>query len=431
MKEKEAKAGDIVRIKTSSEEYEGTLIESYNPDVILVKIKSGYNVGINKKDIKKVEKIGTAEKKGFPEAKAKETGKKLPGVSFIVTGGTISSRVDYATGGVKSLMNPEEIFAMAPKVYDIVKINRIEKPFMMLSENMTSENWKEIAKTAEKLLNDKENKGIVITHGTDILHYTAAALSFMLKNLNKPVVLTYAQKSIDRGSTDASLNLTCAAAAAVSDIAEVMLVGHASENDDFCYAIRGTKTRKMHSSRRDAFRPINDLPIAKISEEGKIEILDKFSRINKRNDKKVVADTAFEDKVALIKFYPGAKPDMIEFLIKQGYKGIVIEATGLGHVVTEGKNDWIPSIKRAVENGIIVCITTQTLYGRVDPYVYAPGRKLKDAGALFLEDMLPETAYVKLGWVLGHAKGKEAEKLMMQNIAGEFNKKVSEKTFLF
>jgi len=437
MKEKEAnskeKAGDIVKIRTSSESYEGTIIESYDPKIILLKLKSGYNIGIEKKDVKKMVKVGEAEKKGFPEAEIKEKEKvKKPGVSLIVTGGTISSRLDYATGGVKWLMNPKEIFAMAPKVNDIVKINKIEKPFMMASENMSSENWKQIAKTAEKLLNDDENKGIIITHGTDTLHYTAAALSFMLKNLNKPVILTYAQRSTDRGSTDTSLNLTCAASAAISDIAEVMLVGHASENDDFCYAIRGTKARKMHSSRRDTFRPINDLPIAKISEEGKIEIMDKFSEIRKRNDKKVVADTNFEEMVALIKFYPGAKPDIIEFLIKQKYKGVVIEATGLGHVATEeSKNNWLPAIKKAIDNGMIICITTQTLYGRVDPYVYAPGRKLLDAGVLFLEDMLPETAYIKLGWVLGHAKGEEAKKLMMQNIAGEFNPKISQKTFLF
>ena len=432
-KEKEVKAesGDIVRIKTPSEEYEGTIIESYDPKIILLKLKSGYNIGIEKKDIKKMEKTGKAEKKGFPEAEIKGKEKQLPSISVIATGGTISSRIDYATGGVKWLMKPEEIFALAPKMHDIASIKSVEKPFMAFSEDMSSEHWKQIAKTAEKLLNDKENKGIIITHGTDTLHYTAAALSFMLKNLNKPVILTYAQRSTDRGSTDTSLNLTCSAYAAISDIAEVMIVGHASENDDFCYAIRGTKARKMHSSRRDAFRPINDLPIAKISEEGKVEIMDKFEKINKRNEGKVIADTAFEDKITLVKFYPGAKPEIIDFYIKHGYKGIVIEATGLGHVATESEHNWMPAIKKAIDAGMIVCVTTQTIYGRVDPYVYSTGRKLLDAGVLYLDDMTSETAYVKLGWVLGHAKGEEAKKLMMQNIAGEFNKKVSEKTFLF
>jgi glutamyl-tRNA(Gln) amidotransferase subunit D len=189
----------------------------------------------------------------------------------------------------------------------------------------------------------------------------------------------------------------------------------------------------MHSSRRDAFRPINDLPIAKISEDGKIDILDKFEKINKRDEKKkVIADTAFEDKVALIKFYPGASPDILEFLVKEKYKGIVIEATGLGHIAAEeSKNNWFPAIKKAIEAGVIICITTQTIYGRVDPYVYSPGRQLQELGAIFLEDMTSETAYIKLGWVLGHTKGKEARELMLQNITGEFNKKVSENSFLF
>jgi len=435
MRKKETKidAGSIVKIKTVSEEYEGTIIESYNPEIILLKLKSGYNIGIQKKDIKKIEKKGEAEKKSFPTAEFKGKEKSLPSISIIATGGTISSRIDYTTGGVKWLMKPEEIFALAPKVHDIAKIKSIEKPFMVASENMSSEHWKQIAKTAEKLLNDKDNKGIIITHGTDTLHYTAAALGFMLKNLNKPVILTYAQRSTDRGSTDTSLNLTCSAYAAISDIAEVMLVGHASENDDFCYAIRGTKARKMHSSRRDAFRPINDLPIAKISEDGKMEIIDKFGKMNRRDEnKKVVADTAFEDKVALVKFCPGATPDIIEFLTKEKYKGIVIEATGLGHIATEeSKNNWLPAVKKAIDAGILVCITTQTIYGRVDPYVYSPGRRLQELGAIFLEDMSSETAYIKLGWVLGHAKGAEAKNMMLQNITGEFNKKISENTFLF
>ncbi len=426
---KDAKEGDIVKVRTSDEEVEGIVIPSFDEDVLLLKLNTGYNLGIERSKVKKVTKIGHKKSEAFPEAKAEQK-KGKQGISMIVTGGTISSRLDYNTGGVMPLMSPQQLFFLAPKLLDSVKINKIERPFTVWSENMAPKHWQQIAKLAASLLNKKENKGIIITHGTDTLHYTAAALSFMLKNLNKPVVLTYSQRSTDRGSTDTVLNLTCAGHAALSDIAEVMLVGHASSNDTFCYALRGTKCRKMHTSRRDAFRPINDLPLAKIDESGKIEVMNKF---NKRDEKmNVVADTAFEEKVALVKFFPGADPKIIDFYLREGYKGLVIEATGMGHVSTDGKGSWLPELKKAADKGMVICFAPQTIYGRLDPYVYAAGRMLLDSGVVYLEDLHPETAFVKLGWVLGHEKDPEkAKKMMLQNLAGEFNKKITDKTFLF
>ncbi len=305
-------------------------------------------------------------------------------------------------------------------------MNRIERPFTLLSENMQPKNWQEIAKIAADLLNKKENRGVIITHGTDTLHYTAAALSFMLKNLNKPVILTYSQKSTDRGSTDAVLNLTCSGFAAVSDIAEVMLVGHSGPNDDKCYAIHGTKARKMHTSRRDAFRPINDIALAEIDGDGNIKTNKEYRK--RDESKKVIADTAFEEKIAVIKAYPGADPKILDYYMKEGYRGILIEATGLGHTSIE----WIPKIKEATAKGILICFAPQTIYGKLDPYVYSNGRDLLNAGVIFLDDILPETAYVKLGWVLGHEKNPiKARALMLTNMANEFNPKISEDSFLY
>lgn len=430
--ELEEKAGVVVAIKTEEEEIKGTLLPSFDPSLLLLKLENGYNIGIERSKIKSIKKIGEAKSVEFPSAEVKEKGKPdKPGISLIATGGTIASRLDYATGAVKWLMTPEQLFFLAPKLFDIVKINKMARPFMIGSENMTPQYWQTIAKEAASLLNEKENQGIIITHGTDTLHYTGAALSFMLRNLNKPVVLTYSQRSTDRGSTDTVLNLTCSAYAALSNIAEVMLVGHATPNDDYCMAIRGVKARKMHSSRRDTFRPINELPIAKISEDGKITIINE--NFIRRNNKKVIADTKFDEKVALVKYYPGAKPDIIEYFANKGFKGIVVEAVGLGHVATEESPcNWLPTLKKVIDSGIVVCFAPQTLYGRLDPYVYVTGRKLLDIGVLFLEDMLPEVAYVKLGWVLGHERNSEKiKKLMLTNMAGELNKRISTKTFLY
>ena len=299
---------------------------------------------------------------------------------------------------------------------------------MKASEDMDYKDWQKIAKVAEKFLNDGNIKGIIITHGTDFLHYTSSALSFFLRDLNKPVVLTYSQRSIDRASSDANLNLQCAALAAISDIAEVMLVGHANSDDNFCYAMPGTKVRKLHSSRRDAFKVVNGKPFAKIFPEGKIEIISEYNL--KGNKGKVNVDSKFEEKVALIKVYPGQDPSILDYYVKNKYKGIVLEMSGLGHISTmRARKGWTKKLKEIQQrHKIIVCATSQCINGRVDPLVYSNGRELLGTGIIYLEDMLSETALVKLGWVLGHknwAKDKKKiEEIMLTNIAGELSERL-------
>jgi glutamyl-tRNA(Gln) amidotransferase subunit D len=200
-------------------------------------------------------------------------------------------------------------------------------------------------------------------------------------------------------------------------------------SDDYCIFTRGTKVRKMHTSRRDAFRPINDRPLAKVWPDGKIQ---KMQKVPARSKSGAKADTAFEPKVALIKSYPGRMPDIIDFYVGRGYRGLVLEATGLGQVPTYGKVSWVESIKKATEKGVLVCGAAETVYGRLNPNVYTEGRMLKEAGVLYLQDMLPETAYVKLGWVLGHTKSAEkAREMMVTNYAGEITERTLPGTFLY
>ena len=435
MKDKEAASGARVQIKVKDKIYEGNLLESYEKDALLLKLDSGYNIGFGRKDIDsiKVLKHGNPqEKKAGPGEKISPQKKNLPGISMIITGGTISSQLDYKTGGVKPLTSPEQLLSVAPKLLETVNIRKLEQPFSISSENMTPREWQKMAGLAAKLLNEKENQGLIITHGTDALHYTSAALSFMLRDLNKPVCFTYSQRSIDRGSSDATMNLQAAGFASLSQMAECMLVGHATSSDNFCYAIRGTKVRKMHTSRRDTFKAINDFPLAKIWPDGKLEILNKNYK-KRDNNRQVNEDTAFEEKVALIKYYPGASSDLLEALIDKKYKGIVIEGTGLGHVATsESRLNWLPAIKRAIQQGVIVAVAAQTIFGRLQPQVYSEGRELAATGVIHTEDMLPEVAYIKLGWVLGHTQNeKEVKHLMGTNIAGEINRSLSEKDFLY
>jgi glutamyl-tRNA(Gln) amidotransferase subunit D len=420
-----AQPGDLVEIHLTKIIYEGTLLESPESEkgIVLLKLGTGYNIGFNKKDIADIKVLKKSPEKKEP-AEIKHS-KEKPNVAMILTGGTIASRYNPRTGGVHPLTNSEDLFKFYPEIFDKVNVVKVEVPFMKFSEEMDYKDWQKIAKACEKLLNDSNIKGVIITHGTDFLHYTSAALSFFLRNLNKPVVLTYSQRSIDRASSDANLNLQCSALAAISDIAEVMIVGHGSSNDDFCYAMPGTKVRKLHTSKRDAFKVINGEPFAKIfADENRIDRISEYSVRDTK--KKVKSDLKFEEKVALVKFYPGQEPEILDYYLKNKFRGIVIEMSGLGHV----SSSWIRKIKEITDKGITVCGVSQCINGRVDPLVYSTGRKLIEAGVIYLEDMLAETALVKLGWVLGHGEWIKSKDLikekMLHNFAGELNKRLSE-----
>ncbi len=422
-----AEPGDYVEIHLMKTIYEGILLEVPKSEkgIVLLKLGSGYNIGFNKRDITEIKVL----KKGIEKKEEIEIKKdrEKQNIALIITGGTIAARLNPLKGGVDWLTNPESLFKFYPELFEKVNVLKVEVPFMKASEDMDFRDWQKIARIAAKLLNDSNIKGIIITHGTDFLHYTSAALSFMLGKLNKPVVLTYSQRSIDRASSDANLNLQCSALAAISDIAEVMLVGHASQNDDFCYAMLGTKVRKLHTSRRDAFRIINGKPIAKIYPE-RIEILREHKMRNKIN---VKTDVKFEEKVALVKIYPGQNPDILNYYLKNKYKGIILEMSGLGHAPTmRARKGWTRKLKEVIGRGVVVCAASQTIYGRLDPLVYSNGREILETGVIYLEDMLSETALIKLGWVLGHkewAKSKEKVKAkMLENFAGELNKRLEE-----
>jgi len=425
--------GDRVEVKTKTQTYTGLVMPSPETerDLLIIKLSTGYNLPIRLTKEINVKKIGSESFEGLPEYKPLVK-KELPSISIITTGGTITSRVDYKTGAVTSLKSAEELLLTIPELHDIVNIRKIIKPFTLMSEDMTFREWGAIAKAVADEINTNDS-GVIVTHGTDTLHYTAAALSFMLRNLSKPVAVVGGQRSSDRGSFDGAMNLICAAHYCKSDIAEVAVVMHGNISDDICLANRGVNVRKMHTSRRDAFRPINELPIAEIHTNGNIRVLNQVHK--KRKSEETVADTRFEEKVALLKYFPGADPEILYHMIEKGYRGIVIEATGLGHVSTSPlnkKTSWLPAIQEAVQKGVVVCFAPQTIYGRLEPYVYTNARIMLDAGVIFLENVLPETAYVKLGWVLGHTQDNdEAKKLMLENLSGEIVERILPETFLY
>jgi len=422
MQQSEFEEGDRIRVRKGTDSgttvYEGIFMPSASKNIV-IKLDSGYNIGIRPQDveIELVSKAGVVQEHKAVEAPEAQRTERLPVLAILSTGGTIASKVDYRTGAVSPQFTTADILEAIPELGRIATITG-RVVYSILSENMRAAYWQRLAAEVYAEIQNGAD-GIIVTHGTDTMGYTAAALAFMVQT-PVPVVLVGSQRSSDRPSSDASMNAICAAKVATSDIAEVVVVMHGSTSDDFCLIHRGTKVRKMHTSARTAFQSINDEPIGRVryssGDVASVRIEATTAPYVRRGERELELRDALEARCALIKFFPGEDPAVLAYFVEQGYKGLVVEGTGLGHVSAE----WIPSIRSAVERGIPVVMTSQCLYGAICDRVYDTGRDLLHAGIIEAEDMLPETALVKLMWVLGQTSDMEAVRQMMQeNIAGE------------
>lgn len=421
-----AKAGDKVKIITKDKTYTGVLIE--RPKMVpgasvILKLENGYNIGIGRKKIKSMTVVKTAKKtKQVRQVVMKNN--SLPNVTILSTGGTISSKVDYTTGGVFPTLAAADFLKAEPKLaeyanYDFKQVSQV------LSEDICPGDWIKLAKGIDAEIK-KGKHGIIVTHGTDTMAYTSAAISFMVQNSPIPIIFVGAQRSVDRGSSDAFPNLLSAAITATKwDGAETVICMHESSNDTTNILIRGTKARKMHTERRDAFRPINNAPLARVDYRGNIL---RTAGYKKRGERKHLLNTKLDTKVALVWTYPGIDSGIIDYYIKNKYHGIVLAGTGLGHV----PHAMIKILKTANKKGIPVVMTSQCLYGRTNSNVYETARRLMiDAKVIYGADMLPETAFVKLMHVLGQTKEYgEVKGLMEANIAGEITECTGPDTFL-
>jgi len=413
-----AEIGDIIRVTKDGETYEGILIprsEYGDKKHIIIKLKSGYNVGIRVDPTTQVKKVGVGVKPTFSPPPLPKQKQGLPKVAIVSTGGTIASRVDYRTGGVRPALSASDLYSVVPELSEIAIVDT-QILFSLYSENITAKHWSETAKNVAKHI-EKGAAGVVVAHGTDTLGYTAAALSFALQDLPVPVIMVASQRSADRPSSDAATNLIGAVKAAASaPFAEVVVAMHETVSDKSITFHRGTKVRKCHTSRRDTFRSINASPLAKM-ENDQITILVEDYR--KRNpSRKLVLKPNFDEKVALVKFHPSLNPEVIEWYVNKGYRGIILEGTGLGHV----GNYCFSAIQKAIENDVVVAMTSQCIWGRLGMNVYDQGRDLLAMRVLPLEDMLPETALVKLMWIFGQTTNmEEAKGLLTENIAHEIS----------
>lgn len=407
-------------IKTTRGDFEGILLpRSENDDDrhLVLKLATGYNIGIATDTILDMKETGYKEahykipEKEFPFSPEK------PNVKLFGTGGTIASRLDYRTGAVIPAFSPGELYGAVPELADISNLTT-EKLFAVFSENMGPEQYKKLAVSIGKEI-EKGIDGIVIGHGTDTMHHTAAALSYMVQDSPVPIVLVGSQRSSDRPSSDAALNLIHSTkTAAESDIAEVMVCMFGPTSDKYSLLHQGTRVRKMHSSYRSTFRTIGEIPLAMVDRNKITPIKNDYHR--RRKDRQVKIFPYFEEKVSIVYYYPNMQPDIIDSLVDNGYRGIIIAGTGLGHV----NKPLYPAIERATQKGVAIYMTVQTLWGYVHMFVYDTGRDLMSKGIIPAENMLPEVAYIKLGWALGQTDDlDEVRRLMLTPICGDITKR--------
>lgn len=447
----DARIGDTISLKTTdNDQVIGVLMpryESADDDHIVIKLKSGYNIGIETTKILSVANLtpytnqivsnttsqisyrtkdcdagvgGTANKKIY------QCSDPLPNIALISTGGTIASKIDYRTGGVRSALSASDLYASIPELGKYASIDP-EVVLNEYSENLKPEHWTLIAnKVAEKIKTGRY-RGIIISHGTDTMHYTASALSFALQNLPIPVVLVGAQRSSDRPSSDAALNLIGAAVFCIkSNYSGIFVAMHAGPSDDVIACHVGTRVRKNHTSRRDAFESIDMEPIALIKGDNLEMQLQQQPQVklhprNNTNSNFLVRP-AYDRRVLFMKYHPGFDPRLLANLITRlDYKAIVLEGTGLGHISSE----CMPEIRRMIDSGMLVFMTSQCLWGRTRMTVYDTGRDLLKVGVIPLSDMLPETALVKAMWVIANSQDREHSKQsMQQSIANEITSSI-------
>jgi len=407
--------GDFIKIIKGTKVYKGTLMPHHRfskEELINLKREDGYNIGIDIDESTDIELIKRRKKSLEEDIEELELDKNKPKISILGTGGTIASYVDYDTGAVHPAQSAEEMLYSNPEIGEIC-FPSVEILFSKLSEDIEPKDWIIIA---DKVLDEFRSgaEGVVIAHGTDTMSYTSAALSFLLKYVPKPIVLVGSQRSSDRPSSDSHLNLLSAIEVAKSELNGVFVVMHDDMSDDRCAIHRGTKVRKMHTSRRDAFQSINTEPIGYIyPNNGEIEISGHISEIE---EAELCKYGSIEPNVSLIYSNPSLSEDELRSAGEKN-KGIVIAGTGLGHVKTQ----LIPVIKEIVENGTHVVMTSQCLYGTVNCNVYSSGRKLIEAGVIPCGDMLPETALVKMMWAL--TLDEDLRDTMKSNIAGELTER--------
>ncbi|MBS3175616.1 Glu-tRNA(Gln) amidotransferase subunit GatD [Candidatus Woesearchaeota archaeon] len=418
---------DLVKIeRKDGAVFEGLQLLSPNKDVIVLKLSNGYNIGILESNIKKKETVKKAvqEEKVSTPQKPRIINHLLPKIAILTTGGTIASKIDYETGAVSADITAEEFIGHYPLLTEFCN-PEARMIAQMMSESFRFAHYNLFAQEILKEIK-KGAKGIILAQGTDTLHYTSAALSFMFENLPVPIVIVGSQRSSDRPSTDAYLNLMNAAYfIAHTDFKGVAVCMHENTDDENCIIMHGCKVRKMHTSRRDAFRPINIPPLAQVNFIKK-EIKYLYPYQKEVNGELTIKPFKPEIKVGIVKTHTNMWPEQFEPYLH--FDGVVFEGTGIGQLPNtvfdeHGKiNEKNREVIKKIAQKTVAVWAPQTIYGRTDMNVYSEGRiNIEDGIVGNYHDMTPETAFIKLAWLLSNYTKEETKKLFAVNLRGEIS----------
>ncbi len=436
-----------VRIEVKSHnglvKFEGIVLHSASKDYLTLKLFNGYNSSYPLEDVVSLE-IVAENTDDYPSAKESkiEFNEGLPRIRILHTGGTIASKVDYKTGAVIARFEPHELVTSIPELSAIANIDA-EKLGNMFSDDIRCQHWNKMIEASKRAFDDGCD-GIVITHGTDTLHITSAALNLAWAGKGQkppgPIAIVGSQRSSDRGSSDAAENLIAAvywAANAPKPCGDAgdstVIVMHSTSDDGECSVHPGTGVRKLHSTRRDAFKPVNSQPLGVIkSNAGKpsLTLNDDYKKLLENSNREVSnSPTHYGLDVRLVQFIAGPwlHEEEIEAVLQTSPQAVIIHGTGLGHLPIDDPGKDAPEntkvwrvLTRCVNRNIPVVITTQCIHGPVDMNVYSKGRKQMKMGLLGHGSVSsPETVAVKVHWALSN--DVEVSKAIESNLCGENN----------
>lgn len=419
---------DEIKFKINNKTHKGVILPRYElseGDFLSIKLETGYNFGLEISKIQDIEKIGHSEGKYQLPKLEKSQKEDLPEVIIIGCGGTIASRLDYRTGAVIPAFTSEELLSMNEELINLAQI-RTFSLFEKFSENMTINDWLKVAETVKKEYDNNKPKGIVLAHGTDTMSYGGAILAFALRNIPIPIIITGSQRSADRPSSDAFLNIMNATfIAAYSKFKGIAILMHSDSGDSEAFLHNPLNVRKIHTSRRNAFQSVNSDPLAIVDyRERKIKM--NKTKANETSDNFEIS-TNFEETVSMVWIHPTINPSILMSVIENN-KGIILLGTGLGHV----PRPLIEFIKKGREIGKEFLMISQCLSGFVNMNVYDSGRELLNLGVISGLNMTPEAAYAKFSYGLANTQDHEAlVNFMNKEYSNEFsNKRESHKNFI-
>lgn len=317
-------------------------------------------------------------------------------IILLTTGGTIASAP--SAQGLKPQLSGEEMLRLLPELSEMCQLD-CQEIMCLDSTNIQPEEWIQMAEVIGQAVKDYD--GIVVSHGTDTMAYSAAALTFMLKNLAKPVILTGAQLPITAPDTDGKQNLVDAVCVAASGVAGVYVVFAGR-------IIQGMRAKKMYTRNKDAFRSINAPDIGSVVNRQVI-----FNRKVPVPVGPFSVDLKMNPNIALLKLFPGFSEKFIEAAVEAGYDAIILEGFGAGDIPHFRRN-LLPVIEMATAKGVMVIVISQCTYDGTHLLVYDVGVQAAIAGAISAGDMTLEALCAKLMWVLGHTADQRERQRMME-----------------